>query len=231
MRVMVQVAASADSIRRQLLHPHPSSYPRPASASRAGSPPSLRSWTEQGRSSPADGMGAYASVSARPHADLPSRSADVGSWLLPTSGPAAKPYTYSGSGRVAAPPSDPRTEPRRLPAWLSEPSRASRVAPAAAQAADHVRTAGGSTSSLMGPRTQVSASNRPLGRSLTFDPATTGSSPLQRSASSSPAKPRPPVDKIELAPEKVDPDLLKWPSSFLQHEVEAQISRHALADA
>ena len=156
----------------------------------------------------------------------------MGSWLLPASGPAAKPYTYSGSGRVAAPPSDPRTEPRRLPAWLSEPSRASRGGPlATAQATDHGHTVGGSISSLLEPHTQASVSNRALGRSLTFDPATTGRSPLQRSASSSPARPRPPVDKIELAPERIDPDLLKWPSSFLQQEVEAHTSRHALADA
>ena len=151
------------------------------------------------------------------------------SWLLPASGPAAKPYTYSGSGRVTAPPSDPRTEPRRLPAWLSEPSRASRGAPlATAQASDHGRTVGDSTNSLLEPHNQA---YRPLGRSLTFDPATSGASPLQRSASSSPVRPRPPVDKIELATEKVDPDLLRWPSSFLQQEVEAQISRHALGDA
>ena len=227
------MAASADSIRRQLLHPRPSSYPRTAATSRAGSPPSLRSWTDRGRSSPASGMGAYSSVGARSHADLPSRSADVGSWLLPARSPAAKPYTYSGSGRVAAPPSDHRTEPRRLPAWLSEPSRASRGGPlTAVQATDHGHTAGGTASSLLGvPHTQGSISNRPLGRSLTFDPTTTGGSPLQRSASSSPARPRPPVDKIEMAPEKIDPDLLKWPSSFLQQEVEAQTSRHALADA
>ena len=177
-------------------------------------------------------MGAYSSAGARSHGDLPSRSADVGSWLVPASGPAAKPYTYSGTGQVGARPSDPRTEPRRLPAWLSEPSRASRGAPlTAVQASDHRNTVGGSTSSLLDPHTQASASNRPLGRSLTFDPATTGGSPLQRSASSSPARPRPPVDKIELAPEKVDPDLLKWPSSFLQQELEEHINRHALADA
>ena len=232
MRVLLQVAASADSIRRQLLHPRPSSYPRTAATSRAGSPPSLRSWTDQGRSSEASGMGAYSSVGARSHAELPSRSADVGSWLLPASGLAVRPYTYTGSGRVVVPPSDPRTEPRQLPTWLTEPSRASRGgALAAAQATDQRHMAGGGTSSLLEPHTQASASNRPLGRSLTFDPTTTGGSPLQRSASSSPARPRPSVDKVDLAPEKIDPDLLKWPSSFLQQEVEAQISRHALADA
>ena len=156
----------------------------------------------------------------------------MASWLLPASGPAASPYTYSGSGRVAVPHSDPRTEPRRLPAWLSEPSRASKGGPlAAAQVTDLGHAEGGGASSLLDPHTQASVSNRTLGRSLTFDPTTTGGSPLQRSASSSPARPRPPVDKFDLAPEKVDPDLLKWPSSYLQQEVDAQISRHALADA